>query len=122
MTDEIRLVLPAEEDFHPIAHLVLGGLGARHSLTFEQLEDLQVALDALLGRRDDENEIVVSIRVEEDTVRAEVGPYPAGALAELEDGSEALGLRRVLETVCDGFSVEERDAGSWVQVQKRTAA
>ena len=32
MTDEIRLVLPAEEDFHPVAHLVLGGLGARHEL------------------------------------------------------------------------------------------
>src|SRR5438477_4567731 len=121
MTDEIRLVLPAEEDFHPIAHLVLGGLGARHSMTFDQLEELQVALDALLDRRDDENEIVVSIRVEKETVRAEVGPYPAGALAELEGESEALGLRRVLETVCDAFEVEERDAGSWVQLQKRTA-
>jgi len=121
MTDEIRLVLPAEEDFHPIAHLVLGGLGARHSLTFDQLEDLQVALDALLGQRDDEDEIVVTIRVEADTVRAEVGPYPAGALAELEGEGEQLGLRRVLETVCDAFQVEERDAGSWVQLQKRTS-
>ncbi|HET8893191.1 MAG TPA: hypothetical protein VFM96_03735 [Gaiellaceae bacterium] len=121
MSDEIRLVLPAEEDFHPIAHLVLGGLGARHSLTFDQLEDLQVALDALLDRRDDENEIVVSVSVEKGAVRAEVGPYPAGALAELDAESTALGLRRVLETVCDSFAVEEREAGSWVQLEKAVA-
>ncbi|HLY94062.1 MAG TPA: hypothetical protein VKP14_04365 [Gaiellaceae bacterium] len=122
MTDEIRLVLPAEADFHPVAHLVLGGLGARHSLTFDQLEDLQVALDALLDRRDDEDGIVVSVRVEPDAIRAEVGPYPAGALDELKGESEQLGLRRVLETVCDAFEVEERAAGSWVQLRKRTAA
>ncbi|HSX22112.1 MAG TPA: hypothetical protein VLE97_04970 [Gaiellaceae bacterium] len=121
MTDEIRLVLPAEEDFHPVAHLVLGGLGARHSLTFDQLDDLQVALDALLGRRDDEDEIVVSIRFEKNTIRAEVGPYPAGALDELDGEGEALGLRRVLETVCDSFEIEKRDAGSWVQLQKTVA-
>ena len=121
MTDEISLVLPAEEDFHPIAHLVLGGLGARHDLTFDQLEDLQVALDALLDRRDDEDELVVSVRVERDAILAEVGPYPAGALDELESEGNEFGLRRVLETVCDTFEVEERDAGSWVQLQKAVA-
>jgi hypothetical protein len=47
MSDEIRLVLPAEEDFRPVAHLVVGGLGARHDLTFEDLDDLQVAVEAL---------------------------------------------------------------------------
>ena len=39
MSDEIQLVLPAEEDFRHIAHLVVGGLGARIDLTFEHLED-----------------------------------------------------------------------------------
>ena len=41
MTDEIKLILPAQEDFHPVAHLVVGGLAARLELTYEQLEDLQ---------------------------------------------------------------------------------
>jgi anti-sigma regulatory factor (Ser/Thr protein kinase) len=120
MTDEIRLVLPAEEDFHAVAHLVVGGLGARHQLTLEQLEDIQVALDALLGCREDDGEIVLTVRVEDEGVRAEVGPFAAGALAELEGEGLALGLRRVLETVCDAFEIEERDAGSWVQLLKRT--
>ena len=54
LSDEITLVFPAQEDFHPVAHLVVGGLAARLELTYEQLEDLQVAVDALLGCRDDE--------------------------------------------------------------------
>ena len=32
-----------------VAHLVLGGLAVRLDLTIENLEDLQLALDALLG-------------------------------------------------------------------------
>ena len=121
MSDEIRLVLPAEQDFRRIAHLVLGGLGARHEFTYEQLEDLQLAFDALLGRRDDDGEIVVSVHVEDGGVRAEVGPFPAGALEDMDSGDQPYGLRRVLETVCDTFEIEERDGGSWVQLLKRTA-
>ena len=121
MSDEIRLVLPAEQDFRGIAHLVLGGVGARHALTLEQLEDLQVALEALLGCRDDDGEIVVSVYVEDDGVRAEVGPFPAEALEGLQGDEEMFGLRRVIDTVCDTFELEERDSGSWVRLLKRTA-
>ena len=41
-TDEIRLVIPAEEDFRPIAHLVTGGLATRLDVTYGDLDDLQV--------------------------------------------------------------------------------
>jgi len=52
MSDEVRLVLPAQEDFRPIVHLVVGGLAARLDLTFDTLEDVQLALGALLARLD----------------------------------------------------------------------
>jgi hypothetical protein len=118
LSDEIRLVLPAQEDFRPIAHLVVGGLGARLELTFEQLEDLQVGIEALLGCRDDDDDLSVVIEVEPDVVRAVVGPFTREELAALElDGSE-LGLKRVLETVTDGVEVEERDGGAWVALTK----
>ena len=122
MTDEIRLVLPAQEDFHPVAHLVVGGLGARLELTYEQLEDLQVAVDALLGCRDDDGDVSVIVSVEPDTVRATVGPFQAQALAELERDAGEFGLRRVLETVTDSVQVEERDDGAWVALTKARAA
>ena len=45
--DRVQLTIPAEEDFHHVAHLVVGGLGVRLDLTFEDLDDVQVALEAL---------------------------------------------------------------------------
>jgi hypothetical protein len=121
LTDEIRLVLPAEEDFRHIAHLVVGGLGVRLDLTFENLEDIQVALEALLGCRDDDGEIVVTVKAEDHSLHASVGPFSGGALDGLDDDTGAFGLRRVLETVTDGFEVEERDGASWVELRKATA-
>ena len=88
MTDQIRLRLPAEEDFRPIAHLVVGGLGVRLDLTFEDLDDLQVALEALLGCREDDGDIVVTVDAGDGTVRASVGPFSAGALDSLERSDE----------------------------------
>ena len=120
--DRIQLTLPAEADFRPIAHLVVGGLGVRLDLTLDDLDDLQVALEALLGCRDDENDIVVTVDASDGTVHASVGPFPAEALDLLDRGDRPLGLRRVLETVCDSFEIEERDGGSWVELTKRTTA
>ena len=122
MSDEITLVLPAEEDFRPVAHLVLGGLGTRLDLTFEDLEDVQVALEALLGMRDDEHAIEVGVRIEDGALCLDVGPFAAGSLDELERDGSGLGLRRVLETVSDAIETEERDGGTWVQLRKRIAA
>jgi len=121
VTDEIRLVLPAQEDFRHIAHLVAGGLAARLDLTYEALEDLQVAVEAVLGCRDDEDEICVTFGVDAGAVRATVGPFSARSLSDLDGDASELGLRRVLETVCDDFEVEQHDGDSWVALTKRTA-
>ena len=118
MSDEVRLVLPAQEDFHPIAHFVVGGLGARLELTFEQLEDLQVAVESLLDCRDDGDEVSVTVAVEPDAIHATVGPFAREALAGLDGDGSGLGLRRVLETLTDTLRVEERDGGAWVVLTK----
>jgi hypothetical protein len=121
LSDEIKLVLPAQEDFHPVAHLVVGGLGARLELTYEQLEDLQVAVEALLGCRDDDGDVSVVVTVEPDLLRATVGPFQPQALAGLEGDSGEFGLRRVLDTVTDSVQVEERDGSAWVALTKARA-
>ncbi len=119
MRDEIQLVIPAEEDFRPIAHLIAGGLALRLDLTYDDLDDLQVAIEALLALRDDGDEVVVALGTETGALRASLGPLPDAALRELEEDMGDLDLRRVLETVCDGFAVEERDGGAWVELTKR---
>lgn len=120
MSDEITLVLPAQEDFRPIVHLVVGGLAVRLDLTMDALEDLQVALDAILARRDDDGDVNVRVVFDEETMNATVGPLPAGVFEDFERDGDALGLRRVLETVCETVEVEERGTDAWVVLSKKT--
>ena len=122
MTDEVTLTLPAQEDFRHVAHLVVGGLGARREMTYDDLEDLQVAFDAILACRDDDEEIVVTMSVEGGVVRASVGPFDEGALERLDEEPGGLAPRRVLETVCDTVSLAEHDGASWVEITKRVTA
>ena len=121
MTDEVRLTLPAQEDFRHVAHLVVGGLGARREMTYEELEDLQLAFDAILACRDDDEDIVVRMSIEGGVVRATVGPFDEAAIGRLDDGPDGLAPRRVIDTVCDTVSVTERDGAAWIDVTKRVS-
>jgi hypothetical protein len=119
--DAIRLVIPAEEDFRPIAHLVTGGLAMRLDVTYDDLDDLQVGLEALLALRDDAGELVLSLSAEDGVLHASLGPFSPEKVHAGEAGG-GLDLRRVLETVCDTHEVEERDGGAWVELSKRIAS
>jgi len=121
VTDEVRLTLPAQEDFRHVAHLVVGGLGARREMTYEELEDLQLAFDAILACRDDDEDIVVTMSIEGGVVRATVGPFDEAAIGRLDDGPDGLAPRRVIDTVCDTVSVTERDGAAWIDVTKRVS-
>jgi hypothetical protein len=120
-TDEIRLVIPAEEDFRPIAHLVTGGLAMRLDVTYDDLDDLQVGIEALLALRDDGKELVISLSCEDSVLHVSLGPFPPDKV-QAADANGGLDLRRVLETVCDTHEIEERDAGAWVELSKRVAS
>jgi hypothetical protein len=114
MVDEITLTIPRERDFHRVAHLVLGGLALRLNLTIENLEDLQLALDAILDRVGDEGDVTVTMCLRDDELEARIGPVDLRD--ELErDLSGELGLRRVLDTVVDGV---EHD-GEWIRLRKK---
>ena len=119
--DEITLTLPRHKPFFRIAHLVLGGLAVRLDVTYEHLEDLQLALAGLLDRRDDDDgSITVTLRVDGERIETSVGPFDGATLRrELEqNGGEAIGLRRLLETLADRVELSERDGGHWVQLTK----
>jgi hypothetical protein len=117
--DEIQLPLPADQAFHRVAHLVLGGLAVRLNLTFESLEDLELALDALLERAKTDENIVLRVQVLDGELHTIVGPF-ASVRDELEDrGAGALTLSRILGAVCDSFEISDRDGSEWVELTKR---
>jgi hypothetical protein len=116
--DEIWLTLPADDAFHGVAHLVLGGLAVRLNLTYEDLQDLELGLDTLLERTNEEGEVTVVVHVEDGSVRTVVGPFSA-LRAELEAaGTDSLDLKRILRAVCDRVQVEDRDGSQWVELTK----
>ena len=117
--DEISLTLPATKEFHRVAHLVMGGLAVRLDLSFESLEDLELALDALL-RRSNGEDVTVRVRVLNGELQTEIGPFTSSVREELErGGDDDLNLSRILRTVCDAVEIEERDGEEWVELTKR---
>ena len=121
MSDEITLTLPRHRPFYRIAHLVLGGLAVRLNVTYEHLEDLQLALAGLLDHRpEDVRDVTVRLRVEGATIAASVGPFDGDDLRrELdEDGDEDVGLRRLLATVADRVELRDDETGQWVELTK----
>ncbi|HEX5800874.1 MAG TPA: hypothetical protein VFY02_12245 [Gaiellaceae bacterium] len=118
--DEISVTIPGERSFGAVAGLVLGGVAARHDLTLDVLDDLHLALEGLLDRDAEDGELTIVFRVGPETIEASVGPFEPRSISELDDDAgEQLDLRRLLDTVVDGFTVSERDGGSWVELRKR---
>ena len=119
--DEITLTIPRDEAFQHVAQLVLGGVAARVNLSYESLDDLATALESLLEHAGEDGDVTVSVRVEENAIRTEVGPFRGDRFraALARGGEDDLGLRRVLDTVVDKVEVGERDDGQWVELTKR---
>jgi hypothetical protein len=118
--DEISLTLPGDEAFHPVAHLVLGGLAVRLDLTYENLEDLELAIDTLLEQSRDDQDVTMRVRVLDGELETVIGPFTS-VRASLEDGAEgSLSVKRILDTVCDSVDVIDRDGREWVELRKRT--
>ena len=116
--DEITLTIPREEPFREVAQLVLAGFAARLNLTYESLDDLETALEAVLERVAEDGEVTVRIRADEGAIRASVGPLAEESLrAELErDPGDGVTLRRILDTVVDEY---ELDGEGWLELSKR---
>lgn len=119
MADEITLTIPRDSDFHRVAHLVLGGLAVRMDLTVENLEDLQIALDAILGRSElDPADITVRMALRDGALETRVGPLPSNVLDEIEQEQDGdLTLRRVLDSTVDDVHVD----GDSVSLTKKVA-
>ena len=99
---------------------MVGGIAARHDVTLDVLDDLQLALESLLEHDDaDDGEVAIVLRVDDDTIEAAVGPLAQTTAAALEEETgDGLGLRRLLEATMDGVTLSERDGGAWVELRK----
>jgi hypothetical protein len=116
MSDEVTLTFPRGREFHPVAHLVLGGLASRLDVTVEALDDMQIGLAALLDRAAP-GDVTVAIRSSDGFLEARVGPLELHGELDRPAGP-GLDLRRVLATVVDDVTVD----GDTVRLSKRIDA
>jgi len=123
VTQGVELRIPNERPFHGVARLVVGGLAARHNLSYEALEDLQLALVTVLEGDGyaAADEIKVELDIADDAITMAIGPLNGDAVrADLEQSSDGdLGLGRLLATLVEDAAVEAREDGDWLRLAKR---
>jgi hypothetical protein len=123
VTQAIELRIPNERPFHGVVRLVVGGLAARHNLSYEALEDLQLALVTVLegDAYSTADEIRVELVVTDEAILMAVGPLNGNAVrADLQESSEGdLGLGRLLGTLVEDAGMEAREDGEWLRLSKR---
>ncbi|HET6696729.1 MAG TPA: hypothetical protein VFG85_09515 [Gaiellaceae bacterium] len=121
--DSITLSIPHEKPFHSVARLVVGGLAARLDLSYEHLEDLQLALASVLERDGyiSGREVKVRLDVGPDSIGMLIGPLDPNELrADLErEGEEGVPLSRLLDTLVDEMGLEEGEGGHWLRLDKK---
>ena len=109
--DRIELTTPVGRAWEAVVRMVLGGIADRLDLGFDQLDDLQLAVERLLAEGDPKDPVSLSFELTDGGVRARIGPLRDTALAEALQGPEPppgeLTLPRILSTVVDSYGVEE---------------
>jgi hypothetical protein len=118
--DRIALQTPIERGWEPVFRLVLGGVADRLDLGFEDLDDIQLAVERLLAEAGAQTNVNLSFEILPEGLRTRIGPLHESAIAEALQGPEArpgeLTLRRILETVVDSFGVESINDGGEIVV------
>jgi anti-sigma regulatory factor (Ser/Thr protein kinase) len=111
--ERIDLEAPLSGDFHAVVRLIIGGIAERVDFAFEEIDDLQLAVERLLVEAGTVGTVQLEFEVEQDGISTRVGPLSERKVAEaLADGEAAPGqltLRRILQTVVDSFRVEEAE-------------
>jgi hypothetical protein len=113
--ERIDLEAPLSGDFQAVVRLIIGGIAERVDFAFEEIDDLQLAVERLLAEAGTVGSVQLSFEVGEDSIRTRVGPLSEDKVARaLRDGEAAPGeltLRRILQTVVDSFGVDESEDG-----------
>jgi hypothetical protein len=117
--ERIDLEAPLSGDFQAVVRLIIGGIAERVDFAFEEIDDLQLAVERLLAEAGQVGSVQLSFEVGASSIRTRVGPLSEAAVAEaLRDGDAPppghLTLRRILQTVVDSFGVEDLGNGAIV--------
>ena len=128
-SETVVLSFPRKSQYFGVARLVVGGLAAPLQMSYDALDDLQLAISSLLDNEDlpAADELTLRLHVGTDNMRASLGGFPLdsvdGAFDRSSDKGGELGLRKLLDTIVDEVEVvADGDGQEWVTLTKRVGA
>jgi hypothetical protein len=126
MSERISLEVPPTLSALSTVRMVLGGLGARLDLSLDDLDDLFLATDRLLGaalEAEDLNSLRVFFTVGETTLHVTAGAFRSDALRHqvaMTPGG-CIDLCLLLRRLVDDVVIQEEDGSFNVLIVKRRA-
>jgi hypothetical protein len=127
--DTITLRIPREIGYRPLLHLVLGGIVSRRDMSFDALDDVQLAVDNLLAEDEGLSEgLEMSVALSEGAVCITLETLSDSFLRanltnkRLPAGAEnkRIDMCVLLDSLVDGYAVQDRDDGLYaVELRKR---
>jgi hypothetical protein len=106
--DRISITLPKGAQYASVARIVVGGLAARLNVSYESLDDLQLAVETVLAEEQliAGDQATLDLDVGDGSVVIELGPIDVRA-TRVALGAGDLSLQTVLGVVVDETVVDE---------------
>ncbi len=80
--ERIDLEAPLSGDFQAVVRLIVGGIAERVDFAFEEIDDLQLAVERLLAEAGTAGTVCLSFEVGENRIRTRIGPLNEAKVAE----------------------------------------
>ncbi len=127
-THTVSLTIPHDADLLPLFSMILGGIALRRNLSFETLDDLQLAVDSVLvDEKPGGREISMSVELREEGLDIRLSPLtqqdlrdtlvqgavPAGA------ADRCLDVCLILRSLVDDYTVHDFEDGSYAVVLRK---
>ncbi|MCW2928234.1 MAG: hypothetical protein JWM86_2202 [Thermoleophilia bacterium] len=138
MADSVSLSFPRDSRYYAVARLVVGGMAAPLQMSYDALDDLQLAISSLLDHEDlatagagvggAPGDVRLRLEVDEHQLVAAIGSFVTGSIDRAFERSAQqggdLGLRRLLDTIVDDVTVDgDGDGdGEWITLTKHVKA
>lgn len=112
--EEIRLSVPASVSYARVARLAITGLASRVGFTYDEVEDLRIAVGEVCGVLLDDGggRLAFACRVGTSELSVEASREPVGAEPEITDLT-----RQILGAVVDELDIDA--AGARIRIRKR---
>lgn len=124
MSEALVLTFPNELRFFALVRLVLSGLAAQIDLPYEQVDDLQLAVEgALAGESPSGDEVTLRIEPGKEALSVLIHPVSVrpttAAGLERADG---LAFDRIATKLVDTVEMVTVDGDEWLRLEKRIPA